>query len=323
MGPLFISIIIPVYNAEKHLVTCIESILNQTSQNFELLLIDDGSTDASGKICNKYAQLNSRIKTFHIRNSGVSIARNIGIEHSKGEYISFVDADDWLSCDYVETILQNIEGWDLLFFSNDRCFEDGNIIGQYHADTNCMTLAETESFIMNLKSTYKQYEYFGFTWNKCFRANIIHKYNIKFVPNLKVREDEVFTNAYCRHIKTTRFIKKRIYNYRETSIGLTYKPKRIDEWLLLCRSMDETTNGIKDKDLLLYEKNRILSFYLHYITIFNYKEFIEIYSFYHRNFSPPLVSQCRKAIIFKCPPIISFIIYGLYTRVKSIFITLR
>ena len=103
-----ISIIVPVYNAEKTLNRCVSSILSQTFQDWELLLIDDGSTDRSGKLCDEYAAKDQRIKVFHKKNGGVSSARNIGLDHAKGQWVTFVDCDDWivdsaLDIDYDET----------------------------------------------------------------------------------------------------------------------------------------------------------------------------------------------------------------------------
>ena len=98
MKPL-ISIIVPIYNVEKYLSRCINSVLSQTFPDFELLLIDDGSTDKSGYICDGYAQKDSRIKVFHIENGGVSAARNYGLDNARGEWITFVDADDWIDKD--------------------------------------------------------------------------------------------------------------------------------------------------------------------------------------------------------------------------------
>ena len=97
-----ISIIVPVYNTEKYITRCINSILEQTFENWELLLIDDGSRDSSGKICDIFQKKDSRIKVIHKKNEGVSIARNLGITLSKGNYITFVDSDDWIDKDYLE-----------------------------------------------------------------------------------------------------------------------------------------------------------------------------------------------------------------------------
>ena len=97
-----ISVIVPVYNVEKYLDKCIQSILGQTYSNIELLLIDDGSTDSSGAICDKYVTQDSRVRVFHKSNEGVSAARNWGLDNAKGEWIAFVDADDWIDSDMYE-----------------------------------------------------------------------------------------------------------------------------------------------------------------------------------------------------------------------------
>ena len=97
-----ISIIVPIYNSESTLKRCVDSILAQTYQNFELLLIDDGSKDCSGEICKEYAQKDSRVKVFHKENGGVSSARNLGLDNARGEWVTFVDSDDWIDVYSIE-----------------------------------------------------------------------------------------------------------------------------------------------------------------------------------------------------------------------------
>ena len=104
-----ISVIVPVYNTEQYLHRCIDSILAQTYTDFELLLIDDGSKDNSGKICNEYAAKDSRVRVFHKENGGVSSARNIGLDNAKGGWISFVDSDDWISTEYLENLFNAVD----------------------------------------------------------------------------------------------------------------------------------------------------------------------------------------------------------------------
>ena len=104
-----ISVIVPVYKVEEYLPQCIDSILAQTFTDFELLLVDDGSPDRCGEICEEYAGKDTRIRVFHQQNSGVSAARNIGLQHAKGTYIVFVDSDDWVSTDYLLHFLQKTQ----------------------------------------------------------------------------------------------------------------------------------------------------------------------------------------------------------------------
>ena len=103
---LKISVIIPVYNAEQYLEECLNSIRNQTYKELEVILVDDGSTDNSGKICDKYTKVDNRFRVLHINNSGPSYARNIGLKEAQGEYITFVDADDWLATNTLELCYQ-------------------------------------------------------------------------------------------------------------------------------------------------------------------------------------------------------------------------
>lgn len=104
-----ISVIIPVYNTESTLHKCVDSILNQSYEDWELLLIDDGSKDHSAFICDEYAQQDKRIKVFHKENGGVSSARNIGIDNAEGKWITFIDSDDWVERNYLSNLYQNDE----------------------------------------------------------------------------------------------------------------------------------------------------------------------------------------------------------------------
>ena len=124
-----ISIIIPIYNAQKYLKECIDSALNQTYKEIEIILIDDGSTDYSGKICDSYAEKDKRVKVIHNENQGVSVSRNIGIKEAKGLYITFMDADDFVSEQYVEILYRLIKNDDseVSIIGNDEQYE-GKII---------------------------------------------------------------------------------------------------------------------------------------------------------------------------------------------------
>lgn len=115
-----VSIIIPVYNVESYLKKCIDSILLQTYTNFELILIDDGSTDQSYEICDEYSLNDKRIKVIHKINEGVSKARNLGLSISTGDYICFVDSDDWIDCDMLEYIIVNADDFDIVQFGFRR-----------------------------------------------------------------------------------------------------------------------------------------------------------------------------------------------------------
>ena len=127
-----ISIIIPVYNVEKYLNKCLNSVIEQTYKNIEVILIDDGSTDNSGKICDEYAKNDIRIKIIHQQNGGVSTARNNGLEHATGKYITFVDSDDYIEKEMIETMAKKImkKNADIVICGVTDRDEENNIINK-------------------------------------------------------------------------------------------------------------------------------------------------------------------------------------------------
>lgn len=313
---MLFSIIIPVYNADKYIEKCIESIISQDRNKFEIIVVDDGSTDNTGIICDKYSNKYSNIKVFHTENKGVSRARNLGLSEAIGDYILFVDADDWVTSDYIDVISKEIEGVDLLFFSNNRVIDE-KIIKQSYGDAYVENRAETEELILNIKK--QKYEYFGFTWNKCFSRNIISKNNILFVNDLSVREDEVFTNIYCSYVNSIKFIKKILYNYREQITGLTYKEKSQEEWILMCKSLDESTKGISNGALLSYEKSRIMKYYLRYMKSYDFSKFKIMYDFYKNNSAYIIKSDDLKSItFFRLPILVSYFIFIILHLIRSL-----
>lgn len=219
-----VSIIVPVYNVEKYLRRCIDSILIQPQDTFELLLIDDGSPDESGKICDEYAKIDNRVRVFHQTNSGVSSARNVGIDNASGEWIVFVDSDDWVSEEYLKILMHEARG-DLVYFGMTVHY------GNHSATTYQLPRIETsdkqeiKALISDLKINEQRWCYFGYTWNKLFKKDIIKNNNIRFKPNLSIHEDELFTLQYYRYVKTLKTIPNSIYHYRILPSGLTSKNK--------------------------------------------------------------------------------------------------
>lgn len=225
MNPRY-SIIIPVYNVRNYLEQCVNSIICQNTVSVEILLIDDGSSDGSGIICDDFVKKDKRVKCIHQTNKGVSEARNVGIKTAKGEYLIFVDSDDWVTPAYFSTIDPEITECDLLYFGSNLCYPDGNIVSHQPHFTNVGDIEEIEKEIFRLKLNQEKYAYFGFTWNKVFKRDIIISHNIRFNPALSYREDELFTHEYCIHIKSLKVIPNPIYNYRVTATGLTSKKRK-------------------------------------------------------------------------------------------------
>lgn len=194
-----ISIIVPVYNVEKYLQRCIESILAQTFADFELLLIDDGSKDKSGDICDKYAARDSRIRVFHKKNGGVSSARNLGIEHAKGEWITFVDSDDWLEIDYIAQFTQD----------SDLCVQ-----GYYNGDAKI--LYENVYVDQHIGAFYMKKPYVFGPYCKLFKTSIIRKNKIEFDVQLSFGEDVLFLMQYALYCHNMRIVANVGYHYRKS-----------------------------------------------------------------------------------------------------------
>lgn len=252
-----ISVIIPVYNVETYLSKCIESVLHQTYSDFELLLIDDGSTDNSGSICDMYKEKDNRIRVFHKKNEGVSKARNLALDNASGEFVIFVDSDDWIEPSTFELVLKQLENFDILFFDIIWHYED-NSIRTNSAGNFCVTNKENvEKSIFRLIHNLTDVNLFGFTVNKIFRKSIIDKCKIRFIENLSISEDEIFTMEYCLNISSLKYFAYPLYHYIWKQQGLTHKYKCENEYLLLIQQLESFLGQIKNKELVDLQRKRI------------------------------------------------------------------
>lgn len=185
-----ITIIVPIYNAEKSLHRCIDSILSQTFQDWELLLIDDGSTDISAEICDEYAAKDQRIKVFHKKNSGVSSARNIGLDNVKGEWITFVDADDFVKEPYLIHLLEHSQKQVDLVISYAE-IHNGNDIKKESYPSKLVDDTNFESiFIENDMHWHTS------PWSKLYKRCIIEEHHLRFCEGMHIGEDAVFLYSY-------------------------------------------------------------------------------------------------------------------------------
>lgn len=213
-----VSIIVPVYNAGQYLEKCIQSILNQKFQDFELLIINDGSTDTSGSICEKYANLDKRIKYFPTINQGACKARNLGLDKASGEIIWFIDADDTIDDSFLSGLdLDNVS--DITFFGF-KTIRNGVIKDNVIKTDD--TFYHDKSPLTELYQSKETF--FGFTWNKLFKKEIIDKYKIRFPENLILHEDMVFTLKYCENIDNIQILSATPYNYLIRSTSLSHRP---------------------------------------------------------------------------------------------------
>lgn len=256
-----ISIIVPVYNAEHTLAQCLGSLLCQDYEQYEVIVVDDGSTDESSAICDEYSQKDNHVRVIHKRNGGVSSARNAGLEVAHGEFVTFVDADDWVEPNYCATIAAKMDA-DLMFFAEIWHYPDGALrvfdAGDAEIRDNKEKINEK---LFYLRKNPDNHEYFGFTWNKVFRLDIISKYKVRFEENLSFCEDEVFTQEYCQHISSLRILSDGLYNYRRTLTGLTFSPKPAEEYLLLILKIEEEARRTSISAFTRFQLSRIPRLY--------------------------------------------------------------
>lgn len=232
-----VSVIVPVYNAEKYLHRCIDSILAQTFTDFELLLINDGSKDDSGKICDEYAAKDNRIRVFHKENGGVSSARNLGLDNAKGEWIAFVDSDDFIPLGALQHLISNIYG-DLIIGGYKNHFNDDLICVKWNEGV--VVSADFATFLSNNIDT----ALFRTPWCKLFKKEIIENGNLRFDCSLVFGEDTVFVTTYLLHCDSISVCRKECYNYY--NIGDNYIDKYKEHSASIYRYSEQIT--------LLYDK---------------------------------------------------------------------
>ena len=232
-----ISVIVPVYNVEKYLERCVKSIAAQTDKDLEILLIDDGSTDKSGKMCDDFQQTDSRIKAFHKQNGGLSDARNYGIEHSAGEFISFVDSDDYIDEKMLETLHRLIteNDADLAVCSAMDVFE-GKEVTQ---------VKEIKEFNLNKVESYKYMlrgDGIPSACNKLYKRQTVG--NVRF-PVGKLYEDGFFTPQILKRVEKTAVTSKPMYYYFRRADSITTKPFRKGD-LDVIEAYDKCVKQVKE-----------------------------------------------------------------------------
>lgn len=212
-----VSIVVPVYNAEKYLTQCIDSILSQDFTNFELLLINDGSKDSSGSICDIYAQKDKRIKVFHKENGGVSSARNLGIDKAQGEYITFIDSDDYINSDFISTLTSSTAD---LVVTGCKVLNNNKSI-KYKYTYKESILSTSQNIADCLSQTLNQLPFWA-PWCKLFKLEIIRQHAIYFNTQIKQFEDSIFLHTYLLYCQTIAIRSGTAYNYI-TGTGPIYK----------------------------------------------------------------------------------------------------
>lgn len=249
-----ISVIIPVYNVERYIKKCVISVLNQDCKQLEILLIDDGSTDASGKICDELAGTDTRIRVFHQKNQGLSAARNRGIDAAKGDYLGFVDADDYIEPDMYSMLLHNLEEEqaDMSFCAYKKEFEgDGSVVSPTLVnEKQCMERAQLLELLYKPELTV----YMPVAWNKLYRRELFE--GLRY-PEGKYHEDEYLIHRLLGRVQRAVLLPDVKYTYviHDDSIMGRRSTARSRDWI---GALVERCEYYKDRNWeRLYECQRL------------------------------------------------------------------
>ena len=239
-----ISVLVPVYNTNQYLPRCIDSILDQCITDFELLLIDDGSSDGSGKICDAYAEKDSRIRVLHKENGGVSSARNLGLNEAKGEWVVFVDSDDWISDNCIKLLTEPLRNKEF-----DIVVGDYRIIGEFPYNLE-LSLPEGAYHETGITHTFCNGGIYIMSWNKLYRKEFLLKNQLAFEEG-KVHEDEILAFEISCLEKSFYVVKSVTYYYRirENSIA-TIKDRhlKLQRYIAVFQSIKEKVKRYEKVD---------------------------------------------------------------------------
>lgn len=315
-----ISVIIPVYQVFPYLLKCVNSVIEQTYKNLEIILVDDGSTDGSNIICDQFVEFDRRIKVIHQKNDGLSAARNAGLDVLKGEYIAFIDGDDWVDENYIKFLYESCKsnGVDIAQCSYFEVIDEENISD---TENNTLVLYSVEEFLISEFSVLSWRN--NLTWNKLYKSKLFE--NIRF-PKGKIHEDEFTTyRVVCRANKIA-VNSKKLYYYRQRPDSIMgkkisntvfdagealkekidfYKEKRLDELEILNRN--KYLNWINERINLLYNKDETEKLLIHNLNeekeeqekiINTYKT--KVWNFGYHGFIFPfnLVNKTEKIILY-------------------------
>lgn len=219
-----VTIIIPVYNAERFLEKCIESVQNQTYQEIEIVLVNDGSTDNSLNVCKRYSAIDSRIVIIDKSNGGVSSARNRGIEAASGDFCCFVDSDDWIEDTHIEEMLNEMQDADCLIEGYTR--ENNNDV--VHCQLNSSEYNMNDLNRQDIESLFVD-GYIHPCWNKLYKTQLVKKYDIRFEENIHISEDSLFCLNYLQFCNKLKLSASITYHYHIESAVISLSKKVYDD----------------------------------------------------------------------------------------------
>lgn len=267
-----ISFIVPVYNAEQYLKTCVDSILSQTFEDIELILVNDGSTDNSASICDSYEQKDKRVKVIHKENGGTHTARNLGIEYANGKYLTFCDSDDWYDLETAELISKFLfeENLDGLRFNFIREFDgfsvkkENTFLEEKIYDTQgCRELCrQTVGLVREELAHPENFDFLSSVWCSIYKTEVILNNNIKFdnIREIATFEDGLFNIKFLKHANKFRFFDKCFYHYRKTNISsviFNYKENFMSKQMVMHEKLKNYISDINNSEFEFAFNNRL------------------------------------------------------------------
>lgn len=243
-----VSVIVPIYKVEAYLDQCIQSIVEQSYPNLEILLLDDGSPDGCGQICDRWAEQDSRIRVVHKPNSGVSDTRNLGISLAGGDYISFVDGDDYLEPGAIQLLVGYAQKYQVqcVLGGHKRLRRDGTLVEKTGADT-VMVCDGRQAVEENILRRLIGSEYRSVTplnqaiWAKLYERRLLVEQDVRFLPIRQIgSEDFYFNICFFEHVQRAVIVPEAVYGYRDNgaSCSNTYQPERLESFLKLYNEME-------------------------------------------------------------------------------------
>lgn len=327
-----VSFIIPAFNVEKYISACIDSILAQNLSTWELIIVDDGSTDATAEICNAYAERDERIKVICQQNAGSAVARNSGLDIATGEWIAFIDGDDWIEKNYLETLQPYMsQNYDFVMYSycevrgTDKRSMSGTqneiVLEKDKFRLMVMDVIDTEKRVPEVASCRSQF------WTKVYRKEFLLEYNLRSNPELRMSQDVMFNLRVYNNAEKAVFIPKLLYNYRilGDSTCHRYSEDQVPRILKLTEAIgsyvEET--GLEQVGELLFRKRILVSLVNACRLDFCHKSNPASYAVRRKNFlalckQEPFVSALKTDVIrefsFKkqiCMWLVKFRLFGL------------
>ena len=287
-----ISVIVPVYNVEKHLKRCIDSLISQTYSNLEIILVDDGSTDSSPEICDAYADKDTRVKVIHKKNGGLSDACNKGLMAANGDYIAFVDSDDYLHMDMYKILVDEINAKkaDMGMCLFERVYDE-------YIEPKPVERYETD--LLSIEDIYKEWHHVetNVRWNKLFKREILK--GIEF-PYGKINEDEATKPKIYERLNKIVKVNEKLYFYQQSNTSITRKefyPKKMDK----LDAIYENIKWFKDNKLTNYLNEEVKYYWDYFLDYYKKCMFYE-----GENIKDKLITYKKQfnkmyPLILRCP----------------------